>query len=314
MDDLGEFRNAPLLDEYQRLAARTNRVGGGLRDDVDPVDTLGLLVPLLGMAGEVGSLLAEVKKFIRDGPAHPLFPDHVREELGDILWYLASSAGRFGFSLSDLAFSNLEKTRRRWAATGEDARPYQMFDDDRAEVEQLPRQFSVEVLDVQDQDGLWHVELRVDGVVVGDHLRDNSQREDYYRFHDVFHLAHAAMLGWSPVVRGKLLDRKRRSPDGGERIDEVEDGGRAIVIEEAVVAYVWGYATDHRFLVDATTIDYAVLRTIEQLTSGLEVAERTLYEWEEAILAGYAVFREVRDRGRGVIECDLLSRTVNVVA
>ena len=71
-----------------------------------------------------------------------------------------------------------------------------------------------------------------------------------YRFHDVFHLAHAAKLGWSPVLRGKLLKRKQEdSPDrkrrSDEEVNEVEDGGRAVVTDEAVVAYVWGYAKRH---------------------------------------------------------------------
>ena len=38
----------------------------------------------------------------------------------------------------------------------------------------------------------------------------NNRRDDGYRFHDVVHLAYAAILGWSPVTRA-LLDCKRRS-------------------------------------------------------------------------------------------------------
>src|SRR6266568_1236106 len=117
----------------------------------------------------------------------------------------------------------------------------------------------------------------------------------------------------STVLRGKLLTphRKRRSaPD----IDEVEDGGRAIVIDEAIVAYVWEYARRHRFLEGVTTVDYPVLKTIRQLTDGLEVAARTAHDWEEAILAGYRVFREVRARKGGVLAVDLQARSIDLVA
>ncbi|MCW2750502.1 MAG: MazG nucleotide pyrophosphohydrolase [Aeromicrobium sp.] len=305
------FRQFAGLDQYQELAGRTDQLRGALRDDVDPEDALRKLVPLLGMAGEVGSLLAEFKKYIRDGSGHPMFPDHVREELGDILWYLASAASRFDLDLAQLAIENLEKARRRWPAEGEEIPLYVLFDDDREEGEQLPRRFRAEVRDVEDVDGLWHAEITIDGVAAGDHLRDNSRAEDHYRFHDLFHLAHAALLGWSPVVRGKLLDpkRKRKRLVEGRRDDEVEDGGRAIVIEEAIVAYVWGYASQHEFLSDVTTIDYSVLKTIEQLTTGLEVRRRALYQWEEAILTGYEVFRAIRDAGGGVVEADLTERT-----
>ena len=82
--------------------------------------------------------------------------------------------------------------------------------------------------------------ITIDGAPAGDELQDNAYVEDGYRFHDIFHVAHAAKLGWSPVLRGKLLNPKRkRSVD--PIVDEVEDGGRAIVIDEAIVAYVWEY-------------------------------------------------------------------------
>lgn len=53
-----------------------------------------------------------------------------------------------------------------------------------------------------------------------------------YRFHDAFHLAHAAVLGWSPVTRF-LLSRKRKCD---LRTGEGEDGGRAIAIEKGISA------------------------------------------------------------------------------
>jgi len=52
----------------------------------------------------------------------------------------------------------------------------------------------------------------------GDPLTDNAFDDDRYRFPDVFHLAFAAVLRWSPVTR-RLLGYKRRSQP---KIDEVE--------------------------------------------------------------------------------------------
>jgi hypothetical protein len=46
-----------------------------------------------------------------------------------------------------------------------------------------------------------YVFLRRNGVNIGDRLTDNKLEKDDYRFHDVFHLANAAILGWSPVLR-----------------------------------------------------------------------------------------------------------------
>jgi hypothetical protein len=46
--------------------------------------------------------------------------------------------------------------------------------------------------------------------VVGDPLTDNIADRDGYRFHDVFHFAHPAVLHWSPTFRA-LVKRKRKS-------------------------------------------------------------------------------------------------------
>src|SRR6266480_1589546 len=73
--DLESFAELARLDDYQALAAATNQLDTDLPEGVDPEQTLKRLVPLLGMAGEVGSLLVEFKKHIRDGEAHRLFPD-----------------------------------------------------------------------------------------------------------------------------------------------------------------------------------------------------------------------------------------------
>ena len=55
-----------------------------------------------------------------------------------------------------------------------------------------------------------HVRLLVDGKPFGAELTDNAYDPDGYRFHDVFHFAYAAVLGWSPITRA-LLRRKRKS-------------------------------------------------------------------------------------------------------
>ena len=291
------------LTDYQQEAEATDQVPAG--------DPNALIVPLLGMAGEVGSLLEEYKKHLRDKDAHELFPEQVAEELGDILWYLANTATKFGLDLATIAADNLTKTRDRWPPAGH-AAPYRLLDEDFPAGEQLPRSFSAEITDAVGAEGKGRIILTINGAPAGDPLQDNAYDEDGYRFHDVFHLAHAAKLGWSPVLRGKLLTptRKRRSAPS---VDEVEDGGRAIVIDEAIVAYVWEYARRHRFLDGVTTVDYPVLKTIRQLTEGLEVAARSAHDWEEAILAGYRVFREVRERRGGVLAVDLQARSIDVV-
>jgi hypothetical protein len=109
------------------------------------------------------------------------------------------------------------------------------------------------------------------------------------------------------------LAKPKHKRESVPEVNEVEDGGRAIVLDEAIVAYVWEYAKRHRFLDGITTVDYPILKTIKHLTSGLEVVSRSAYQWEEAILAGYRIFRDVRKRGQGVIAVDLRARSIEVV-
>ena len=294
------------LGDYQRQAQET--------DQLPHTDQV---VPLLGMGGEVGSLLSEYKKWLRDGEAHTLFPAQIAEELGDILWYLANAATKFKLDLDVIAAENLAKTRDRWPPDGSEP-VYHLFDEGRDIAEQLPGQFTAEIHEEVAPDGKARMILTIDDEPAGDSLQDNSHDPDGYRFHDVFHLAHAAKLGWSPVLRGKLLKRPDQEPPHRKRqsdpeINEVEDGGRAIVIDEAIVAYVWEYARRHKFLAGVATVDYEVLKTIKHLTGGLEVAARSSHQWEEAILAGYEVWRQVNAQRQGVISVDLEERRIEVI-
>jgi hypothetical protein len=138
-------------------------------------------------------------------------------------------------------------------------------------------------------------------IAFGDSLTDNSYDDDGYRYHDVLHLAHLSVLGWSPVLR-KLLGKKRRSrPD----VDEVEDGARAMIVEEAVVAFVYANAEKNGFFEHTRHVDSELLATVKRMVRPFEVSRRSAKDWERAILQGYAVFRRVWKRKGGRLELDL---------
>lgn len=284
--------------DYQRLARKTDQVP-------DPSDIRGIIVPLLGLAGESGSLLSEYKKHLRDGDSYRLFGEHLAEELGDILWYVANIATKFGFDLEDLAVRNLEKVVARWDSTyrrkgeGSSDRP---FDDDFPASEQLPRSFKF-VFKGEDYDGRSAVSIYLNSEQRGDFLTDNAYCDDGYRFHDVVHIAFMAILGWSPVMR-KILNCKRKSI---VKIDEVEDGGRAAAIEEGISALVFDYARKHSFLEGIERVDFSLLRQIKDMTSHLEVRRCSWADWERAILDGYSVWREIKEHNGGIVEGSILS-------
>jgi NTP pyrophosphatase (non-canonical NTP hydrolase) len=280
--------------DYQSRALETDQTQAASPDEAR-------LIPLLGLAGEAGQLLSDYKKRLRDGPSHEQFVDHVAEELGDLLWYVANVASKFGLELENIAQSNLEKTRRRYVAI----QRVPSLDAAFGEGERFPRQFDVNFTEMV-SDNRAEVRISIDGVAVGSALTDNAYKDDGYRFHDVFHIAYAAVLGWSPVLRS-LIRRKRRS---NAVVDEVEDGGRAAVIEEGIAALVFDYARSHAFLEGVTDIDKSLLRTIQGMSAHLEVASQPANLWRKAILEGFVAWRKVVANHGGRLAADLDEHTL----
>jgi hypothetical protein len=297
-----------IFDEYQARAAGTDQRPITV-ERVNPSDDA-IVIPLLGIGGELGTLQAEYKKFLRDGEAYRPFRDHISEELGDILWYVANLASKFDLRLEDIATENLAKIEDRWGASVAGRQEDALLDTEADAEHQLPRQFEVEFRPIDMPmvhepviQGSW------EGRSFGDPLGDNAYGDDGYRFHDAFHLAHAAILGWSPVCRRqKQFNRKRKADP---RTDAVEDGGRAIVTEEAVVAYVYGHARDHGWFERVDAVDFAVLKTIRGLTAGLEVRARPARDWERAILEGYRVWRQLWHNNGGIVVGDMYATSLD---
>jgi NTP pyrophosphatase (non-canonical NTP hydrolase) len=279
--------------DYQTQALETDRTGLGGSDAAQ-------LIPLLGLAGEAGQLLSEYKKRLRDGPSHVRFVDRVREELGDILWYVSNVASKYGLELEDIAAANLAKTRARFG----DGQGVTLGAYDK-EGESFPDRFTLAFKEGADGSKVI-VRTFFEGEQVGAELTDNAHDDDGYRFHDVFHAGFVAVLGWSPVLR-KLLGRKRRSI---AKLDEVEDGGRAAVIEEGIAALVFDYGRNHNFLDGAGGLDETLLKTVRSMSSHLEVALQPEVLWQSAIMQGFAVWRQVVEAKGGVIEIDRTARTL----
>lgn len=291
------------LKTYQTQALLTDQVPG--TSDDESADAL--IVPMLGLAGETGQLLSEYKKHLRDGAAHRLFKDRVSEELGDLLWYIANVASKFGLDLDQIAERNLDKVRARFAQTSVQA-PER--DSELPNEERLPRQMIVRLVEEPGSGSRPKVRMTINDEGIGALLSDNAYDPDGYRFHDVFHLSYAAILGWSPNLRA-FLKRKRRSRP---LLDEVEDGGRARIIEEGVSALAFDYARRHSFLEGVSEVDYGLLRTIQSMTSHLEVGEATAADWERAILEGFAVWRQVLANNGGEISVDLDARVIRYLS
>lgn len=289
--------------EYQKQANKTDQ-------HKEKMNVEGVHIPLLGLAGETGTLLTEYKKRLRDGDSHKLFPTQFKEELGDILWYVSNIASKLGLNLEDIAISNLLKIKERWETQTQQKplRQNHFFDDGYNIEEQLPREFKVHFKEIE-LGGRVQVKISINGVNIGDSLTDNSYEDDGYRYHDAFHFAYTAVLGWSPVTRS-ILRKKRKS---NSKVDEVEDGARATILEEAITAFVYSHAKNHDLYKNIEVLDYELLKTIKELVSGLEVKICTLTEWQKAILDGYRVFRSLVENNGGELKLNLTNREIKYI-
>lgn len=288
------------IDEYQKEALLTDKTPEGSEEAV--------LIPLLGLCGEVGTLVSEYKKKLRDGKSYMQFKDRIAEDLGDILWYLSNVASKFDMSLDEIALSNLRKTRDRWRLPDDVTGDTRLYDDDFPEEEQLPREMIIEFVEDRTSNPV-RVQMFWNGEEIGDPLSDNSVDEDSYRYHDVFHLTCAAMLGWSPVLR-RILDMKRKSDPS---IDSIQDGARAAVLEELVSALAFHYAQSHQMLDGIGALDYSLLKTIEMLLADREVADHSLAEWEQVIVTCFSIWRQLLENGGGKISLNLLDKRIDFV-
>lgn len=201
---------------------------------------------------------------------------------------------------ADVARANLRKARGAFL----EPEPEELidFDKDFGTDEQLPRSFKIRI----NERGSGKSYLQWNGVFIGDPLTDNISHRDDYRFHDVFHLSYAAILHWSPVVRA-LIKQKRKS---SAKHDEDQDSGRAIVVEEGLTAWIFSRAKELNFFEGQKHVSLEILKTIAEFIAGYEVERCPLKLWEKAILEGYSVFRQIKERKGGWVVGDRALRTL----
>lgn len=261
------------------------------------------LVPFLGLIGEAGSVITELKKNLRDGKSYTNYNNKLKEELGDLLWYIATIATENEINLDNIAEFNLAKIKDRFDL--EYSEDFIIYDAKYPVEEQFPREFEVK-FDVINENGNEKVRVtnNTSNVQLGDDITDNSHKADGYRFHDIFHFGYVAFLGWSPVVR-KLMGIKRKSDN---TTDEIEDGARAAITEELVSLYIYSHGMDHQLFKYSNSVDTEVLKTVQKLVGGIEVKNCTQKQWEKAIISSYKVYDELKRNNGGRVLVSIKNR------
>lgn len=102
-------------NEYQRKAMRTNNheAGEKIIASMQAGNNTGeILNASLGLSGEVGELNDLLKKWIFH--EKNIDREHIKKEIGDIMWYIALMAESFGFELDGIMTTNIEKLESRY--------------------------------------------------------------------------------------------------------------------------------------------------------------------------------------------------------
>jgi NTP pyrophosphatase (non-canonical NTP hydrolase) len=94
------------FEEYQNEAKQTALYPRRLQN---------LEYPTLGLAGEAGEVANIVKKIQRDFGGEITVETRLKlkDELGDVLWYISACADELGLTLSEVAEYNVEKLAKR---------------------------------------------------------------------------------------------------------------------------------------------------------------------------------------------------------
>jgi NTP pyrophosphatase (non-canonical NTP hydrolase) len=95
-------------NEYQAHCLRTN---SDYAEYID-VEMAQLQNGIMGLNGEAGECIDILKKVLFQG--HELDEQHLAEELGDVLWYVAISADALGYSLERIMIMNRDKLMKRY--------------------------------------------------------------------------------------------------------------------------------------------------------------------------------------------------------
>lgn len=284
------------FNKYQKEAKKTIQ-------EYELGDRINEIIPYLGIIGEAGSVVTELKKKLRDGNAYTNFDNKLKEELGDVLWYISAIATQHSLDLEEIASENLKKVHDRFSE--EDISNFKNYDTEFPKQERFPDEFEIEFIPFE-ENGKKKIKIidKTDCELLGDPLTDNTYEDDGYRFHDIFHYGYVAYLGWSPVIR-KLMARKRKTD---ETIDENEDGARAQITEELISLYIYNHAQNHQLLKYSKSVDTNVLKTVQQLVSQIEVKDCTAKQWETAILNSYQVFDKLCHNNGGRVLVSLKNR------
>jgi hypothetical protein len=252
-----------------------------------------------------------------------------RQELGDLLWYVAAVARAYDIPLEELAQMNLGRTKEGYGDE-RSLTDLPVFDIESPETERFPRRMVIQFEQYGDSQSRLRARMILHeadpnpfpkgrtlregkspigftvGAVLGDSLTDNARRVNGYRFHDAIHLGFLSHLGWSPTLRS-VFGLKRRS-DGDA--DEGEDSARLIFAEEGLAAVLFRLSLRRMNFKHELNIDGEIIEVVQACVQGSEAADLPGWAWRSAVISGFDVMKQLTEHEGGFVTADLDRRTL----
>lgn len=99
-------------DEYVQLAIKTEAEYTAAQKRLNHVNVARLLHAGLGLATEAGEILDQIKKHVYYGKDLDFI--NLKEEAGDLMWYMAILADTCGLKLESIMATNIIKLKKRY--------------------------------------------------------------------------------------------------------------------------------------------------------------------------------------------------------
>lgn len=68
----------------------------------------------LGLAGESGEVIDAIKKRVYHGRTKDITIEHIEEELGDVMWYIANICNALDLDINEVLLKNVTKLKNRY--------------------------------------------------------------------------------------------------------------------------------------------------------------------------------------------------------
>ena len=111
-DEYQAFSIKTMQADYASVGNRLTWYDDGCRELIVKEGAINLIHALMGICTEAGEFADPIKKYLMYGK--DLDEENLKEELGDLLWYIAIACETLNTSMSEVMTDNIRKLSKRY--------------------------------------------------------------------------------------------------------------------------------------------------------------------------------------------------------